>query len=1585
MDEEKPDVQQGGPIITFHARGKTFRRVFKDQSFDKTKDAVRKKLGLPSESPIRLVQLQGGERIELEDDDDFEAFRIAARSNLSMEVFVAIEQSEYQTVSTPKLPTEDSSGNLGNTRKRKRKNKATLAYDDIEPSASAAGLTARARGTGSMSKQVQHISNVGVVSGGSSASPVTDTTRGPPAKRKKKNSGGVASPETPDPTQVRIISSQDRAYGQSSGELGNPNEHVAISTARPLQQAGITVSAPALPNGASNNSTRKADSSQDRLTEVDPATKSVPITALPKLSDSVDAKSTLVPSREVSAVPKSRKRKRKSMANGDLSVDGARAFATEPIPIPTALATMEGPIDEPPRKKKSKKVKSPAELEDHFSPLRADPASVDSSVQDGLAAHQKRKHHRKDDTPQLRDVDSSMQRTPSAVLPSVITAEVSSKEAGSSKRRDSRTAEPGPAEVDESSMIPTPLSDSTKSSVEEREKISFKLAKSKANGVVISEFPSDEQSRDISQTKHIDDSKGTRKRKKSSTTVTGHSPNDTRGAEPLQVSSQKQTLPARSKRKRKSDQSAVNVEQPTGPSEGIRERAMETKPAASSSDLLAIVEAAVHAVTARGLTSRSASADPGGADLSKIKPTSGTASTRRKEKLGKSKLSVSWVPEGHTEQSIAMPQDDGAPMKRLQSPRTTSVTAPLEQVAAISDKVSKRSKKGSTSGSQQCPVCHQTPFHLRFKCPVVVAGADSIERRITELAQGGQDIQLVEELKTLLARARRKGVSQGGGADLLAEAGSSTAPMSELAPTNTITQSSEILNKPQDIAQSSEPPSSLMSPSRRASLTPRIPAGSEIAEVVVEGQDEGSSNESSSSDDENDKEDDVPPASNTNTDLANIDVDALLHGPKLSREDVFANLSSDASSDEEADQEVHDFEDEDAEDRKFRRLSRKFERADSSDDDVQGDAGSDDIASPAFMEVDPNDTLDEQNHTHQGRRSTPVSMAPEDRVVNIDMDQSRNSDGIQPMALAKDTKEKPKTLAETEATSDAKMDVSHETARVDALISPVPEIAIVNPIADEGGPPLEGQNTSSIAPFSELSVAAETIVSSTPITKELQPGQEDLADPIESADDLMRPDQQSRNDDDPIEGDYTQPQGERQRSTPPPLSTPKLGTAKRMKDRHGKLPGSDSLPVLASVFSEALAQSTPAPTSKRGQSPTTQDVSAAFQNKFSEEGVARRTRMATRKSTPITSMPPPPTPLPAPAPKRKGRQSEEEKARKAAERKAEKDRKAAERKAEREKVAAEKKAEKEKIAAEKKAKRDAEKAEKVLAKKGGKGGKSALSVAPDSKSTAYVAPPILDDTRNVVPGTPQPAASEPRPLVQSVVKWTVLTQDSSLMDADSSAFDELHPSSPPHSLPQASSSLVDEPLHDVAGNMAEDTINEGDRTVEVQVSESRKGIQNKDDTQMSDPLFLPDSSQYPQVSLIDRESPITGARDASPAHSASGSDEEDLRLSKTPAPPRSWASLAPFRRLSDLASQQLFTPLPVTPDTSFALKPAAAIQNADRRHEDDDEEDDDEDDETDGLGSDSDANPQSHIPQERRAGAGVQKKKTSGLLAYFAK
>ncbi|KAH9998529.1 hypothetical protein BJV74DRAFT_825040 [Russula compacta] len=81
------------PRITYQSSGRTFDRLFKEQSLDEMRSVVRKKLGLSHDAPIELAQLRDGRRVDLEDDDDFEAFMALIKFSIHATVAVTIPEN----------------------------------------------------------------------------------------------------------------------------------------------------------------------------------------------------------------------------------------------------------------------------------------------------------------------------------------------------------------------------------------------------------------------------------------------------------------------------------------------------------------------------------------------------------------------------------------------------------------------------------------------------------------------------------------------------------------------------------------------------------------------------------------------------------------------------------------------------------------------------------------------------------------------------------------------------------------------------------------------------------------------------------------------------------------------------------------------------------------------------------------------------------------------------------------------------------------------------------------------------------------------------------------------------------------------------------------------------------------------------------------------------------------------------------------------------------------------------------------------------------------------------------------------------
>lgn len=313
------------------------------------------------------------------------------------------------------------------------------------------------------------------------------------------------------------------------------------------------------------------------------------------------------------------------------------------------------------------------------------------------------------------------------------------------------------------------------------------------------------------------------------------------------------------------------------------------------------------------------------------------------------------------------------------------------------------------------------------------------------------------------------------------------------------------------------------------------------------------------------------------------------------------------------------------------------------------------------------------------------------------------------------------------------------------------------------------------------------------------------------------------------------------------------------------------------------------------------------------------------RASSVDVMPPPPPVSEPKAPARRGRRplSEEEKA---AREKAKADEKA--RKAEeRAQKAAAKQAEKEAKAK--------QRAESALAKKGAS--KASTKTPSGTPSTSQHAEPTT-------PLTSSQKASQPP---QSTTQWAIIDGISPKSnDTTSQLVDELNSSS--------RSSSANAPIQEP-----------GDEQAPV-----RPG---------SKPLFLPSDSQsqFPYSQWNVDTTPAQRAQDDnSPTESES---EEDSTLRPKPTP-RLTSSTAPkYRRLTDIASQEIFSPSAMSPLNYFPSTPAVNDKSKITRSNGDDEEDDDSEDDSE---DDSDADTKSHIPKSRRAGRVLRSRKKSGLFSF---
>ena len=193
----------------------------------------------------------------------------------------------------------------------------------------------------------------------------------------------------------------------------------------------------------------------------------------------------------------------------------------------------------------------------------------------------------------------------------------------------------------------------------------------------------------------------------------------------------------------------------------------------------------------------------------------------------------------------------------------------------------------------------------------------------------------------------------------------------------------QVAKPPEEIStvpQASPRPVTPPLPDVQMSSPARPPANSDADEVIIEGHGEGSSDEGSSSDSDSESEDEDEKEGQDEgavPDLSQVDMEALLRGP-TPRKSILATLPSDSEGeDKESDDGEEPSEDEEEEeirlDKKYRRLSQRFQRDGSSSaeelelepepeqkPDATQEEEEQEVVAATFMDVDPQETLEDE-------------------------------------------------------------------------------------------------------------------------------------------------------------------------------------------------------------------------------------------------------------------------------------------------------------------------------------------------------------------------------------------------------------------------------------------------------------------------------------------------------------------------------------------------------------------------------------------------------------------------------------------------
>ncbi|KAI8993763.1 hypothetical protein BD414DRAFT_534875 [Trametes punicea] len=951
MEGNKRKRDSEGTVVTFYAPDKTFQRVYKGQSLEETKAIVRKKLGLANDASVRFSRLHEGRHIDLEDEEDFEAFQHLARQVSSLDVSVFVGSARPSTFS--QLSTVQASSNHVVSKKRRKNKRAALRPDTV------------------VSEAATQSPPASVPTSGPSASTL-DANSVP--KKKRKRNEEVQSREKDASSERPPILEVNGSGGEDSSRKEPP-----AAPSKPPQKARKEGT------NTSNSATRltaRGPSSSSHPPAVLEEQSTVPIGSKRKRQESPEAfaasssrlhvplsKAAPAPCPPSSSSPVKKKRKREkhtqimvepAVASESLSVESAKPGKKGKRKADHA--TIPDMLTEPAELRATGLRESDAaDVEDNVGPERVPrKAQVDKKNQkaDPEVAHddpadaadlpvKPHKKKRRDNVAEVAS-EASTVTAPTAGFSEAVSAAIREK-----KREKRRTEEPGSKVVSASPPLsspapaapaesPTPAnmpSQQSKSKQDKRNKIlrpnSIEDASATSQPAV--EILTREESVPISSsapqsmeaTPKLSYTEKKRKRKKMLAADTTVEPDTSLSSTVVPESNVTQTeVPPSST---PGDESTPSKK---------RDRKKTVAP----------MQAAVQAIMSRNKP-LSATAPPTQAPASEPHPE--TPLPSRKRNATKSKLRQAWGPE-----DIAGNDHSSTPI----------TAAGAETVKVVNGE----------SSAPPCPICNEASVHPRSKCPIIQGDPEYVRKRIAELKKSGRHEKLVDELEVLLKETQRRRKS----------AGIVPAPIhiSPLGTTSDEATSPAVI--PSDAASSGPRSVSTSAPSSARPVLPRVHAGSEISEVAVESKDEGSSNESSSEEEDNSDQSanaaslSIVPISMSAAELASVDVEALLRGPIKPRGSILNQIlsesptegeqSSDVDDDSATPEEDLDSSEEEKNDRAFRRLSRKLEREapSSSDDerepelgnadmDVDTDAG-DALVPPTIMDADPNDTVGQE-------------------------------------------------------------------------------------------------------------------------------------------------------------------------------------------------------------------------------------------------------------------------------------------------------------------------------------------------------------------------------------------------------------------------------------------------------------------------------------------------------------------------------------------------------------------------------------------------------------------------------------------------
>ncbi|THH26914.1 hypothetical protein EUX98_g7274 [Antrodiella citrinella] len=828
--------------------------------------------------------------------------------------------------------------------------------------------------------------------------------------------------------------------------------------------------------------------------------------------------------------------------------------------------------------------------------------------------------------------------------------------------------------------------------------------------------------------------------------------------------------------------------------------------------------------------------------------------------------------------------------------------------------------------------------------------------------------ELTEAVSQAVAAVRsRHLLSNKNDVALTSAAPETRAESSSKSASSTAAADAELTSRPSSSSQSKSAPTvNTTIRSEKEARPLHIVPGSAISEVAMEGKGEGSSDESSESgsdearegsweNEQGQKDDDLTKllAKAGVASLDDVDMDAVLRGPSIpkSKGGILAEIAESSSNEEDDKLSDHE-ESEEENDRSFRKLAKSLEKSHASSDEEQDEADAS-LVPPTYMNIDAPQTGDPKPLS---LASTPSSV---DQAEVASVLEEPSTETIPPSPAEAAPLES--TDGSTAVNSSEKSSIENQSESSTDGPSTTPQSANEDPQdpiqpADDLEEPAEPQAPGSVV-VPDDTIAPANVVQDEPtarakasplkasISRRMKNRRGEVPDDVDEQpvlinmlDELAAEKvDKRRKKATPVEtSDEPAPASASAPSKPKKVAAPKSkGKATANTENATTKSSSATLMPPPPVLEEA-PKTVAVPRSKGKAKATTDDAatkpSSATLIPPSVTGEAPKKARARSRASGETED----------APKRRGRPplSEEEKAKRQAEKKAEQ-------------------AKKKEIAE-----------ARALAKAAKEAAMPKKAPRQRAKTTrnAGEKTPDEDGAEEQVAPVATPKATQSKSVPTSMSKWTALSQDSEdAPDADMTMIDELRSSSPDYALGGNSATSSTAPASKQAS--ADPSASKPRRTS----SRDALFLQSQSQTQLPPPPSSPpqddqqsddegagSSTRNPEAfkgSLFPKLANMQ-SQDLYPAASSSKPVEATPR-----SQPKGW-----FPRLSEFSTGNLFksSPAAPAPSSQSARTPRKAAQD------DDDDDDDESSDESDAENS--------HIPKARRAT--VAKRRTSGLSAY---